>query len=187
MFNIYMGIFIVIAIAVIAGGTYKLVNMDIMVTAFFYFVGTLALFIIYGISWFSSNSIFAKTPGSWPPALNSCPDYLTYFARPQADGTTKKTCIDTIGVSKNGSLKVFPVGGGPAPTTEDFYFSLDTTRSDPAARNAELCQRAMTMGLTWEGITNGESCVLPDGSISTGGITSTAGCPATTATPPAAQ
>ena len=187
MFNIYMAIFIVVAIAVIAGGTYKLVNMDIMVTAFFYFAGSLTLFIIYGIRWFSENSIFAKTPGSWPPALNSCPDYLTYFARPQADGTTKKTCIDTIGVSKNGSLKVFPVGGGPAPTTDGFYFSLETVKSDPAARNAELCQRAMTMGLTWEGITNGESCVLPDGSISTSGITSTAGCPATTATPPAAQ
>jgi hypothetical protein len=186
MFNIYMGIFIVIAIVVIAGGTYKLVNMDIMVAAFFYFGGSLALFIIYGIRWFSSNSIFAKTPGSWPPALNSCPDYLTYFARPQADGSTKKTCIDTIGVSKNGSLKVFPVGGGPAPTTEDFYFSLDTTRSDPASRNAELCQRAMTMGLTWEGITNGESCVLPDGSISTGATTAV-GCPASTPTPPAGR
>jgi hypothetical protein len=187
MFNIYMGIFIVIAIAVIAGGTYKLYDMGIMVSAFFYFGGTLALFIIYGIRWFSTNSIFAKTPGSWPPTLNSCPDYLTYFARPQADGTTKKTCIDTIGVSKNGSLKVFPIGGGPEPTTDDFYFSLDTTRSDPAARNAELCQRAMTMGLTWEGITNGESCILPDGTISTGGSTTTAGCPASTPTPPAAQ
>jgi hypothetical protein len=187
MFNIYMGIFIVVAIVVIAGGTYKLVNMDIMVSAFFYFGGTLALFIIYGIRWFSKNSLFAKTPGSWPPSLNSCPDYLTYFARPQADGTTKKTCIDMIGVSKNGSLKVFPVSGSPAPTTDDYYFSLETTRSDPASRNAELCQRSMTMGLTWEGITNGESCVLPDGSNSTGGATTTAGCPATTATPPVAQ
>jgi hypothetical protein len=187
MFNIYMGIFIVIAIIVIAGGTYKLVNMDIMVSAFFYFGGSLALFIIYGIRWFSKNSIFANTPGSWPPTLNSCPDYLTYFARPQADGTTKKTCIDMIGVSKNGSLKVFPVGGGPEPTTDDFYFSLDTTSSDPAAKNSELCRRAMTMGLTWEGITNGESCILPDGTISTGGASSTAGCPATVPTPPVAH
>lgn len=186
MFNIYMGIFILVAIAVIAGGTYKVNELGMTAGAFVFFAGSLALFITYGIRWFAPNSIFAQTPVSWPPTLNSCPDYLTFYGRTMPDGTKKNACVDMIGVSKNGSLKVFPRAGGgaPEPVSDEYYFSLETTSTDPASKNNELCQRAMTYGLTWEGITNGESCILPDGELSKGTTgSSTAGCPATVATP----
>ena len=61
------------------------------------------------------------------------------------DGSTQDSCIDTIGVSRNGALKVFPKNG-VAPSTNDFYFSLSTTSSDSVKKNQELCQKAITAG-----------------------------------------
>jgi hypothetical protein len=93
------------------------------------------------------------------------------------DGSTQQTCIDTIGVSRNGALKIFPKDGA-APLTNDFYFSLSTTSSDPVKKNQELCQKAITAGLTWEGITNGESCITPSGPVApSGGGGSGSNCP----------
>lgn len=162
-FNIYLGIFIVVAIGVIAGGTFKIFKLDQSLGAFLFFVGSLAVFIVYGLRWFASKgSLFSETPVQWPPTINTCPDYLVYYGRKMPDGTVQDTCIDMIGVSKNGSLKVFPKSGTP-PTTDDYYFSLVTKSTDASAKNMELCQRTIAAGLTWEGISNGESCITPAG------------------------
>ena len=187
MFNIYLGIYIIVALFIIGGGTYKLYGMEQPYGAFLFLVGVLYVVVIYGLRWFGSgSSLFAQTPVSWPPTINTCPDFLTYYGRKKADGTVEDTCIDFIGVSKNGRLMVFPKDGTTnPPTTDDYYFSLTTTSTDTAGRNAALCQRAMTDGLTWEGITNGESCAAP--LPPTGGSAgSSAGCAASppTATPP---
>lgn len=181
MFNIYLGVYIVAAIAIITGGTYKLYGMNQGVASLLFLIGSITIFIVYGIRWFGAkNSLFSNTPVSWPPTINTCPDYLVYYGRKMEDGTVQDTCIDAIGVSKNGSLKIFPKGG-QSPTNADYYFSLATKSSDPAAKTAELCQRAITFGLTWEGITNGESCISPDGSTAsntTGAVGATsASCP----------
>jgi hypothetical protein len=178
MFNIYLGIFIVVAIFVIAGGTYKLMKSNQTMGAVIFGIGSLIVFTVYGLKWFSAGSAFSNTPVSWPPTINSCPDYLVAYPRQMSDGTTQNNCIDLIGVSKNGSLKVFPKDG-PAPTTDDYYFSLATKSSDPTAKNQELCQRAITAGLTWEGVTNGESCVTPSGPVAPGGGSGSGngGCP----------
>lgn len=169
MFNIYLGIYIVAALLIGAGGTFKLYGMGQSIAPVLFFVGALTLFIIYGMRWFGGqDSIFTKTPVSWPPTINTCPDYLMYYSRVMPDGTTQEACIDTIGVSKNGTLSVFPKGE-QAPQKDEFYFSLLTKSTDLEARKAELCQRAITFGLTWEGITNGESCVVP--AAPTGGAT----------------
>ena len=164
MFNIYLGIYIVLSILVLAGGTYKLVVSGLTIAAGLFCIGALATLIIFGLKWFQQGSIFSETPVSWPPTINTCPDYLVYFGRKMPDGTTKDTCIDQIGVSKNGSLKIFPKDGS-IPTSDEYYFSLTTNSSDSAKKNAELCQRAITFGLTWEGITNGESCLTPSGPV----------------------
>ena len=181
MFNIYLGIYIIAALFIIGGGTYKLYGMDQPYGSFLFFVGVLYVFVVYGLRWFgSASSLFAQTPVSWPPTINTCPDFLTYYGRKMADGTVKDTCIDFIGVSKNGSLKVFPKDGTTnPPTTDDYYFSLATTATDAAGKNAAWCQSAMAHGLTWEGITNGESCVLPPQPTGGSGSGSAAGCPAT--------
>lgn len=183
MFNIYMALFIVAAIFIIAGGTYKFYSSGQMIAAFFFFIGSLTIFIIYGIRWFStSNSVFSKAPVAWPPMINTCPDYLTYYKR-MKKGKSSDTCVDLVGVSRNGYLKKFPKGsdeGGVEPEDDAYYFDLTTTSTDPLAKGKELCQRAMTFGLTWEGITNGESCVSSDngGGDSGGGSNPAGGCPA---------
>jgi hypothetical protein len=177
MFNIYLGAFIVIALAVIVGGTFELSGSNQTIGAILFFLGAIVVFIVYYLKWFGSiNSMLSNTPVSWPPVINTCPDYLVYYKRTKADGTSQDSCIDTIGVSKNGALKVFPTSGTP-PVSDEYYFSLTTQSSDPTAKNAELCQRAMTFGLTWEGITNGESCMTPAGPVAPSGGGGAGGCP----------
>jgi hypothetical protein len=177
MVNIYLGIYIVVAILVVVGGTFKLTGSGQTVGGVLFAIGAIIVFIVYGLKWFGGKGVFSETPVSWPTTINTCPDYLVYYGRKAADGSTQDSCIDTIGVSKNGSLKVFPKGTS-SPTTDDYYFSLVTKSSDPAAKNAELCQRAITLGLTWEGITNGESCISPSGPIAPGSGGGSGGCPA---------
>jgi hypothetical protein len=165
MFNIILGIYIIVAILVLVGGTFQLYSSAQSVTAILFFIGALACFIVFGIKWFSNKgAIFSSTPVSWPPIINTCPDYLVFYQRPMPDGTKQDFCVDRIGVSKNGALKKFPADGD-APAAEDYYFSLATKRTDKEGRYRELCQRAIAAGLTWEGITNGESCMTSDGPV----------------------
>lgn len=186
-FNIGLIIYIISAIAVIAGGTVTAFNTGKTLAAVLFFMGALTIFVTFGLKWFRPGSVFAKTPVPWPPTINTCPDYLVYYGRAKGDGTKEHTCIDLIGVSKNGGLKVFSKevlqSGGSPPTDNEYYFSLKTESSDTNAKNQELCKRAIDAGLTWEGITNGESCT-------TGGSEApdnTANCPAQVATPTPAQ
>ena len=177
MFNIYLGIYIVFAILVLAGGTFSMTKGGQTLGAILYFIGALVILSVFGLKWFSAGSVFSETPVPWPPTINTCPDYLVYYGRKMPDGSTQQTCIDTIGVSRNGALKIFPKDGA-APLTNDFYFSLSTTSSDPVKKNQELCQKAITAGLTWEGITNGESCITPSGPVApSGGGGSGSNCP----------
>jgi hypothetical protein len=178
MFNIYLGIYIAAAILIGAGGAYKLFSSNMSIAAVLFLIGAIAIFITFGLKWFKKGAMFSDTPVSWPPQINTCPDYLVYYSRSMPDGTKQDTCIDTIGISKNGSLKVFPKNG-PAPTTDEYYFSLTSTSTDPAGKNQALCQKAIAMGLTWEGITNGESCITPAGPVApSGGGNGGGGCPA---------
>jgi len=159
-------------LGVVIGGTYKIKEYGYNLTAIIFGIGALIIFVIFGIKWFSKNSLFSKTPVSWPPMTNTCPDYLIYYGRKTANGI-EDTCIDTIGVSKNGALKLFPKG--PEPSAADFYFPLTTRSSDPVGKMKELCERTIKYGLTWEGITNGESCTTPEGEVTPG--SSTNNCP----------
>jgi len=180
MFNIYLWLYIALGIFVVAGGCMKLNNMGNMYGAVLFGFAAVALFVLYGLRWFGAdNSIFSSTPVSWPPYINTCPDYLTYYERTKADGSKEKTCIDTLGVSRNNYMKRFPEGGD-APDDASYYFNLATSASDQAGKNREYCQRAVVAGLTWEGITNGESCVNSDGSTSgaSGGSSAPACVPA---------
>ena len=172
MFNIYLAIYIVIGLIIVAGGAYMVNKMGGMVGAILFAIGAVSVLLLFGLNWFAKGG---DTPDSWPPVINTCPDYLTYYKRTKSDGSSQDTCVDTVGVSKNGTLKLFPAQGAP-PSGDEFYFSLVTTSADSAGRNAELCQRAIAAGLTWEGITNGESCVAPSSPNGNGG--GSGGCPA---------
>lgn len=167
MFNIYLWLYIGAAILITAGGAYKMYGQGQTWGAILFLIGAIFLFALYGIRWFGAkNSIFSSTPVLWPPTINTCPDYLTYYERILPNQTKQKTCIDLIGVSTNGTLKPFPKSDSIPPSDMGYFFDLTTTTTDPKQRNNELCQRALAAGLTWEGITNGESCINPDGTIS---------------------
>lgn len=160
MFNIYLGIFIVAALAVILGGTFKLFDTERKFAALVFLAGSIAAFAVFGVRWFGSgkDSMLVTTPVQWPPMINTCPDYLMYYKRPKSNGTFEDTCVDKLGVSRNGSLKIFPANGDVNNANDEYFFSLVTKDSDPDKRKAELCQRTIQYGLTWEGISNGESC-----------------------------
>jgi hypothetical protein len=178
--NLYLVFYILLASALFLAGISKLYGMGMTLSAVLFFLGAGSLLILYGLRWFGTeSSLLSQGPVQWPPLVNTCPDYLTYYKRKKEDGTMEETCVDTVGVSRNATLKQFTTDGSP-PSGENFYFPLATKSSDVVARNAELCQRAITFGLTWEGITNGESCVLPDGSKASPSSSGTggAGCPA---------
>jgi hypothetical protein len=154
--------------------------MGMTLGAGLYGIGGGFLFLMYGLRWFGSDkSILSNAPVKWPPVMNTCPDYLTHYKRKKTNGSTEESCIDTIGVSRNAvMLKRFPMSGKP-DDDDKYFFPLTTTKTDPVERNKELCQRAILYGLTWEGITNGESCILPDGSKSSPSSGSPSeGCPA---------
>jgi hypothetical protein len=162
--NIYLIIYVIVALGLCAGGSYKLNQLEQPLATVIYFLGSLFFLVVYGLRWFGDDSsIFANTPAEWPPVINTCPDYLTYYKRAKSNGTFQDTCIDLIGVSTNGTLKVFPKNSN-APTDDNFYFDATGINNFKENRNV-LCQRAMSAGLTWEGITNGDSCVNPDGSV----------------------
>lgn len=186
MFNIYLAIYIIVALAVCAGGTYKIYGIKQQLSAFIFFLGASIAFIIFGMKWFNEEGTFAKTPVPWPTVINTCPDFLTYYKRPELTADTSPqagetytifgdTCIDTVGVSKDGPLHLLKVPDPSKPPKDDkYYFSLKTNATDNDGRKGELCTRAIQYGLTWEGITNGESCISNDGTAT---VTPSSGCP----------
>lgn len=161
MFNVWMGIYILFAIVTGIWGITYFMRTGRTLSAVLYFIGILAVLIIFGQRWFSNEkSVFSTKTYKWPPYVNTCPDYLTYYQRTTSTGK-KDTCIDRIGVStKVGTLNKFPATG-PAPTENSYYFDLTTTSTDPKQRLAELCRKTIDAGLTWEGVTDGDSCFTP--------------------------
>jgi len=167
-FDIKLIMYVIGCILTLTLGTYKIFQYYQMLGAIIFFVGALYVCIIYGIRWFNNAS--SSATAAWPPVINTCPDYLTYYER-KKDGKIEPSCIDTIGVAKKNGLKIFPKDGD-SNSDVGCFFTIPAT-------NALKCQQAINMGLTWEGITNGESCT-------SGGSTapdSTAGCPAPVPTP----
>jgi len=178
--NLYLISFIALAFMIIVGGTYQVYNQGQGTSAILFFIGSLTLFIIYGIRWFGASPLFNPASGPWPPVINTCPDYLTYYQR-TVGGIQKDSCIDTIGVSKDNSLlSTFPKDG-TIPENDSYYLDISGLSSDPTTKSTQMCNAAMNQKVTWEGVTNGESCVTRSTGTSgsgSGSGGSGAGCPA---------
>lgn len=160
--NFYMVWFIIVAILVGGIGTWKIYQSERSISALLFLVGSILVFVFYGIRWFDTKgTAFNPVPAQWPPYINTCPDYLTYYKRTKG-GVQQDTCIDRVGVSRNNGLKVFPASGEP-PSDDSYYFDLTTTSQDPVKKRTELCNRTIQMGLTWEGVSDGETCYSMDG------------------------
>jgi hypothetical protein len=156
--NWYMIIYVIISIGAVAGGTNQLFPMGTS-TAVIFAVGAVLVFLFYGYRWFGNQS---GTLSKWPPTINSCPDYLTYV---QSLSDKKPGCVDLLGVSsKSGMLGKTTVSNIPnlASNTSTFVFPFTSSdilnATDPATVQA-ICLQCNKMGVTWEGVFDGDTCV----------------------------
>jgi len=152
----------------------QLLDSGRVLTSILCLILSILIFVFFGLRWFPNgkSSVFSYN-GPWPPLINTCPDYLVYFKNGQKD-----TCIDLLGVSQNGNLKPWTKGDNPKnppPESTGKYFPYTYKPGMTIAQLNVLCENTRAMGLTWEGITNGESCydfssqttvVAPDGTVS---------------------
>lgn len=167
MANLWLFAYVIFSIFAIIGGIKYFYDASRNIAAFIYLIGALTLLIIFGKRWFEgNNAVFSNAAKKWPPFVNTCPDYLTFHLRDGISGEAARTCIDKIGVSTNGGLPVYSENNKSQDST---YFSLATSASSPEGKLAELCARAKEKGLTWEGVTDGESCYTPAGTAAAGG------------------
>lgn len=178
MVNVGMILYIIGAVLVGVFGLMYFLRTSQTIAAILFFVGALIVLILFGIRWFGPGAEFNSAPGSWPPYVNTCPDYLTYYKRKKSNGDTSDTCVDTIGVATGGMLKVFPKDGDVNVDNDDYFFNLKTASADSGQSRAELCQRTIQYGLTWEGVTDGESCMSSDGKVITPAASSGTTCTA---------
>jgi hypothetical protein len=132
----------------------KLSGSDRMVAAIASLVLFILIFVFYGKRWFRGESSAFKYGGAWPPVINMCPDYLVYFKN-----GTQDTCVDLIGVAKEGGLSPWTQEDiNNPPSSANKYFNHVYKPGMPSDKLKELCDATMRAGLTWEGITSGESC-----------------------------
>ncbi len=137
-------------------GCYLLISTSRSVGALTFLIGAITVFVIFGLRWFRYGANpFAAT--SWPPVINTCPDYLVFYNRMTATGT-EPSCVDVMGVSTKGTVMAKWPTEGPPPPEDKYYFSLKFNNTSGTALLAEKCNRTIEKGLTWEGISNGESC-----------------------------
>jgi len=184
-FNFYLFIYIMFAIVVeIAAIAYAMRSQQYIMLAIFLPI-SLYIFLVYGTRWFGADGIYGNTTVPWPPAINSCPDFLTsYVVAATGSNPAIPGCVDTIGVSRNGGFTRSPTGtpsnpppsgtpissgqtstGGPSGNATNFTGFFPT--NIPGEKPATLCARLQTAGLTWEGIWDGENC-FSGGSVISG-------------------
>jgi len=190
-FNIKLFIYVIAAI-IIEAGVVSYANSQGQNLLLAIFVPlSLYIFLVYGIRWFSSDGPYKKTSTeNWPPAINSCPDFLTAY---NIKNTKITGCVDRIGISKNGGFKMLGASGLPSWTNAPTQpITASTNESNGAASYSQfgffptqvmgetpaaLCKRLENAGLTWEGIYDGQNCLNSKGSVTSGmGIAGSGSC-----------
>lgn len=139
-------------------GTAKLYTMGVP-TAIIYAIGASLVLIFYGYRWFDKKTNEIPT---WPPTINTCPDYLTYVKTLPGSGSGSG-CVDMLGVSKNGSLvKVISsdlTGTAALAANKTFlYTSTNILQTKNPAVVLNICNICKEKGITWEGVFDGETC-----------------------------
>jgi hypothetical protein len=171
--NWYLVLYVLSSIFFLVYGT-NAVYPTGQVRAVIFAIGTALVLLYFGLKWFGTPK---STVTEWPPAINMCPDYLTYIP---SLGDSKPGCVDMLGVSTNGSFKqTMPSDLPPtgqlksiANTATDLnkvfasatksYTSVDIktaiATSDKETITA-ICNLCQTNGLTWEGVYDGATCI----------------------------
>jgi hypothetical protein len=124
------------------------------------FILFILIFVFYGMRWFRGDRVANAYNGAWPPVVNTCPDYLTYYKKPKTGSGFEDTCIDLVGMSRNNGLTPWSPSDNPnnPPSDSKKYFMQVYKPGMGPSDLSTLCNAAQTAGLTWEGITNGEAC-----------------------------
>lgn len=144
--------YILVSIVTITGSYYISYNSNKRIQGMVLSIGFLALSIYFGILWFTPTGQLitpGNNPGSWPPSIQMCPDYLTLF---NLNG--QPVCVDPIGVSRNASSLQKWTG---TQTDPSYIFTLTDSQGTPLKTQA-LCDQCSSKGITWEGIWDGAVC-----------------------------
>jgi hypothetical protein len=153
-------VYIVFAIFVIGGGITYLSRMGLSVAAGLFGLGSLLVFVFYGMRWFQgdalkSNAVSAS--GTWPPTVNPCPDYW----QKKVDSSGNIVCEDTkdyYSVTPNDTDANFALTGksGSTPASLVVYNnSSSVKKSIPSERLSAILSG--NTGLRWEGLFDGVS------------------------------
>lgn len=152
-------IFVLLAIMIITGGPMYFYRQDKLAAGLGLFVLFILIFVFFGLRWFGEDGSLqgAGQTTTWPPYVNVCPDYLTYF-----EGAIGKGCFNKT-TQSIGQLQ--PITG-ETPSVKSQLFNHYATGVSPSYTKYDLdnketaCMKARELGLTWEGITNGDSCTF---------------------------
>jgi len=147
-------LYILIAVGICLGGMVVLIQTQRTLGGFLFLVGSILIFVFYGLRWFSGDSLRPTkfSSSTWPPVINMCPDFLSLYAK-----GNEKVCVDLIGVSKTGLNKFVD----PSNVSNDaFVFNLHQKKNG-SERLRALCQECKNKGVTWEGIYDGKECLDP--------------------------
>jgi len=182
--NYYFIAYILLSIVIGLTVGAKLLQSGRMWAGVIFLVLSIFIFIFFGTRWFSNGNVVGTYTGSWPPIINTCPDYLVYFKNGKKD-----TCVDLLGVNRSGGALVPWSGSDSAsnpPQATNKYFSGVYKPGMTQDELKGLCSAAQQLGLTWEGITNGESCTFAPPSQVLGPNSSSPGAAGTASCPPPA-
>jgi hypothetical protein len=135
-----------LSVVIIFGGSFYYYGNNSEAAAAVYFLGTIVASIFFGFRWFATPEAKSIGPGTWPPSINYCPDFLTLTK--DADGLP--VCVDMIGVARGGTSNIKVSDGS------NNFFNLKNIRGTITGQ--DLCDSISATGLTWEGVRTGTTC-----------------------------
>jgi hypothetical protein len=158
--NYYLLIYVLLCIAIGLGGTAVLAQTGRGLGAIAFLIGSILVFTFFGLRWFEYGINYQFASSSWPPMINTCPDYLVFVQRTKTGATQPiGSCVDPLGVSTAGMSRWTWNGQGPMPPENEYYFDLDfgTTTFEELVK--ARCDRSIEKGVTWEGVYDGTNCL----------------------------
>lgn len=144
-------LYVLMTIVFVLGSFYFNYKRGKMIQATLLSIGFLLVSIVFGTRWFTGSGEINtnKPPTTWPPSINSCPDYLTLYK-----GATGYVCVDNVGVSNGGISK----WSNATQTDAKYIFDLFTT-DNSTSRIEKLCKQSAEKKVTWEGVYDGTTCL----------------------------
>ncbi len=153
MWNFYLIAYIILVIFIMISVSKTMFASGRNIAGILVFIGFILVFTFYGMRWFNASGDPKNTyTGSWPPIINTCPDYFVL-----ATNTSGSFCVDPTGITSAYGLTA---GADIRSVNPNQMFNHTYQPGMSTAQLKTLCDAAKNAGLTWEGITNGDSCTI---------------------------